>query len=71
LLACPLGEGDVELSGFIKGLADIGYDGWIVVEQDRAAVERDSWGRVNRDQALNRSWLADRLSATGGWTGLP
>ena len=31
----PLGEGVVDLSGLIAALAEHGFDGWAVVEQDR------------------------------------
>lgn len=31
---CELGRGDVDFRGVVKALQDIGYEGWIVVEQD-------------------------------------
>ena len=31
---CELGRGDVDFRGVVKALRDIGYAGWIVVEQD-------------------------------------
>jgi inosose dehydratase len=31
---CELGKGDVNFPAVIQELKDIGYDGWIVVEQD-------------------------------------
>ena len=31
---CELGRGDVDFPGVVKALQDIGYTGWIVVEQD-------------------------------------
>jgi inosose dehydratase len=31
---CELGKGCVDFPGMLKALEDIGYDGWIVVEQD-------------------------------------
>jgi inosose dehydratase len=31
---CELGRGDVDFPGVVGALRDIGYDGWIVVEQD-------------------------------------
>ncbi len=31
---CELGRGDVDFPAVIQVLKDIGYDGWIVVEQD-------------------------------------
>jgi inosose dehydratase len=29
-----LGRGDVDFRGVVKALQDVGYEGWIVVEQD-------------------------------------
>lgn len=31
---CELGKGDVDFPAVLKALSEIGYDGWIVVEQD-------------------------------------
>ena len=31
---CELGKGCVDFPGVLAALEDIGYDGWIVVEQD-------------------------------------
>jgi inosose dehydratase len=31
---CELGRGDVDFPGVVKALQNIGYGGWIVVEQD-------------------------------------
>ena len=33
-LFCALGDGDVDLVGVLRG-AGHGYDGWVVIEQDR------------------------------------
>ncbi|MET0772060.1 MAG: TIM barrel protein, partial [Candidatus Limnocylindrales bacterium] len=33
---CPLGEGDSDIPGSMAALAAIGYEGWLVVEQDTA-----------------------------------
>jgi inosose dehydratase len=33
---CPLGTGDVDLAAVAEALAQIGFDGWAVFEQDRA-----------------------------------
>jgi inosose dehydratase len=30
----PLGAGDVDVAGIVAVLADAGYDGWYVLEQD-------------------------------------
>jgi len=55
---CELGQGDVDLPGFFARLRTIGYEGWLVVEQDRipAADERPS--EAAEAQARNRRWLA-------------
>ena len=31
---CELGKGDVDFPAVIRTLGELGYDGWIVVEQD-------------------------------------
>ena len=35
----PLGQGDVDLPAFFAALAESGYTGWVVVEQDRIPSE--------------------------------
>ena len=35
-LYVPLGEGDVDIAGIVRGLTDSGYPGWYVLEQDTA-----------------------------------
>ena len=32
---CDLGEGDLDLTGAMQALEDIGFDGWVIVERDR------------------------------------
>lgn len=61
-LACRLGDGDVDLDGFLADLVAIGYDGWLVIEQDRAAVTADTWAEAVADQRHNVSWLANALT---------
>lgn len=41
----PLGLGDVDIAGVLDDLKAMGYDGWIVVEQDTLGA-RDSEGRT-------------------------
>jgi inosose dehydratase len=61
-VSCPLGEGDVDLDGFLQGLRAIGYQGWLVVEQDRAPAGFEAFDRIARVQATNYRWVRDRLS---------
>jgi inosose dehydratase len=37
-LFCPLGEGIVDVAGFLAAAIGDGYGGWLVLEQDRVAV---------------------------------
>jgi inosose dehydratase len=53
---CPLGNGDVDLAGVLATLAEIGYAGWLVVEQDAPAGRRDT-DRMLADQRANRAYL--------------
>ncbi len=52
---CELGTGDVDLPGFFEALA--GYDGWIVVEQDRIPREDEPLAEAAEAQVRNRAWL--------------
>jgi inosose dehydratase len=53
---CALGAGDIDLAGVLTGLRDIGYTGWVVVEQDAPGSGQDL-GRILADQRANREWL--------------
>ncbi|HEV2713129.1 MAG TPA: TIM barrel protein [Gaiellaceae bacterium] len=53
---CELGTGDVDLGTFLSDLVAGGYDGWIVVEQDRFPGDLPEAARA---QARNRRWLAE------------
>jgi inosose dehydratase len=55
---CRLGEGTLDLAGFFGALRDLGYEGWIVVEQDAPATGQDL-SRIVRDLRFNRSVLAE------------
>ncbi|MCA2221439.1 TIM barrel protein [Nonomuraea aurantiaca] len=54
----PLGEGELDLPGVVRALDEIGYQGWIIIEQDtlpgRRSVERNI-----ADQAANREKLRE------------
>jgi inosose dehydratase len=61
-VATPLGSGDVDIDGVLAVLAATGYDGWLVVEQDRAPTPASGYAAVADEQAANLRWLADRVS---------
>lgn len=61
-VSCPLGEGDVDLVGFLHGLREARYRGWLVVEQDRAPAGRNEFEAIVREQARNNRWVRDRLA---------
>lgn len=56
---CGLGEGDVDLEGFLGALHETGYEGWVVVEQDRVLEDEDAFAAARADQARNRAWLRE------------
>jgi inosose dehydratase len=58
-LFCALGEGDVDLGGFCAALAEQGYDGWVVVEQDRVLDDPDDFAAASDEQVANREWLSE------------
>ncbi len=62
-LFCALGEGDVDLAGFCAEVVASGYDGWVVVEQDRVLEGNGDFSRAAGEQRANREWLR----ATAGW----
>ncbi|MCI0477269.1 MAG: TIM barrel protein [Anaerolineales bacterium] len=51
---CELGKGDVDFPGVLKALNDIGYAGWIVVEQDVLP----GMGTPKESAARNRAYLS-------------
>ena len=52
-----LGAGDVDLPAFFDALRDVGYDGWIVVEQDRIPRSDEQLAESAAAQVRNREWL--------------
>jgi len=62
----PLGQGDVDIDGVLVALARQEYDGWLVIEQDRAPTSADQLAEVAAQQATNLQWLADRWSQATG-----
>jgi inosose dehydratase len=57
---CELGAGDVELDSFFAALRERGYDGWVVVEQDRIPRDDEYLSESADAQARNRAWLRER-----------
>jgi inosose dehydratase len=62
-LFCALGQGDVDLEGFCEAVEAIGYDGWVVVEQDRVLGAEADFEAAAADQVANRQWLREHA----GW----
>jgi inosose dehydratase len=53
---CGLGQGDIEIPAVLEALAQIGYAGWLVVEQD-ILPDPARPGRPAIDQRRNREYL--------------
>ena len=62
-LFCALGVGDVDLGGFCAALTEQGYDGWVVVEQDRVLDDPGDFAGASDEQVANREWLREHA----GW----
>ncbi len=62
-LFCALGQGDVDLDAFTGALNARGYDGWVVVEQDRVLENLTAFEGAAREQVANRDWLKEHA----GW----
>jgi inosose dehydratase len=54
---CELGQGDVDLDAFFAALD--GYDGWVVVEQDRIPRDDEPLSESAEAQVRNRAWLRE------------
>jgi inosose dehydratase len=62
-VATPLDEGDLDLAGFISRLLDDDYEGWVVVEQDRAPVASSGeLEQITNEQARNLEWIQNTVS---------
>ncbi len=57
---CALGHGDLDVAAILGGLADIGFGGWLVVEQDILPRTAERFARAAQDQRDNREYLAAR-----------
>ncbi|MEO8689717.1 MAG: hypothetical protein ABI611_16085, partial [Solirubrobacteraceae bacterium] len=58
-----LAAGDVDLAGLGAELAERGYDGWVVVEQDRVLDDPGALAGARAEQERNREWLREHA----GW----
>jgi len=56
---CELGTGDVDLDAFFAALAQSGYDGWLVVEQDMVPQSPQDAADAEAAQIRNRAWLRE------------
>ncbi|MBV9604087.1 MAG: TIM barrel protein [Solirubrobacterales bacterium] len=63
-VSVPLGRGDVELAAFTAELLRRGYDGWLVVEQDRGPTPRERYDEVAEEQRANFEFV-ERLLEQG------
>lgn len=53
-----LGEGDLNADAFIDALLEVGYTGWLVVEQDILPRTNERFQQAITDQRRNRAFLA-------------
>jgi inosose dehydratase len=53
---CALGDGDIDIAGVLESLGEIGYSGWLVVEQD-VLPDPDNPNEPAEDQGRNREYL--------------
>jgi inosose dehydratase len=57
---CRLGDGDLGVDAFLAGVQELGFTGWMVVEQDGILDEVWPLDRAFEDQAANRAYLRAR-----------
>ncbi len=57
---CELGTGDVDVDAFLERLSARGYDGWLVVEQDRIPATGEPLELAASAQVRNREYLRSR-----------
>lgn len=55
---CPLGAGDADIPAVVDALRDVGYQGWLVVEQDQLLTAADTRESLVAGQRANREYLA-------------
>ncbi len=57
---CPLGSGDARVGECLDELVGRGYEGWIVVEQDRVLAPEQPFAVAVEDGLANRAYLRER-----------
>lgn len=60
----PLGDGGVDLRTTLAALRDVGYDGWLVVEQDRVSGPDDAVDAPRADAGRSFAYLQDACGGT-------
>jgi inosose dehydratase len=55
-----LGEGDVDIEGVLQAASEVGFTGWLVVEQDIFPADAARFAQAADDQRANRAFLASR-----------
>ena len=55
-----LGQGDLDADGVLAALEQVGYQGWLVVEQDTLPRTKARFDQAAADQLANRQYLAER-----------
>lgn len=58
---CELGRGDAGIAEVLAALDDAGYDGWIVLEQDRKVLPGDALADLTASVARNAAFVRDRI----------
>jgi len=53
----PLGDGDLDIEGFLDAVLARGFEGWLVVEQDVVLLDGADVRRAIDDQVANREAL--------------
>ena len=64
-LFCAFGEGEVDLSGFLRPLTMRQFSGWVVLEQDRVAVGPDRLEEVRAVEEANLAHVLDCIGLRG------
>lgn len=54
---CELGQGNLDLPALLAGLSELGYEGWMVIEQDRIPAAGESAADAADAQERNRRYL--------------
>lgn len=66
-VSVPLGEGDLPLEEFLAHLSEADYQGWVVVEQDRAPISSEAELRAAAQvQTRNLQWVRRMVEGLSG-----